>query len=155
MAGTTQFQVNAQVPYGVTPGAAQLTVSSANGSAQQQLTIGNVAPAIFAISTAQAAITNLDNSLNTPSNPAKRGSYLVIYATGFGGVTAGGAAVAPVSAVIGGVEIPAAYAGISPGAPGLNQANILLPGGMPPGLTLPLYLKQGGVVSNTVMVAIE
>jgi hypothetical protein len=30
----------------------------------------------------------------------------------------------------------------------LNQANVLLPAAMPPGLTLPLHLMQGGVVSK-------
>jgi uncharacterized protein (TIGR03437 family) len=151
----TPFQVNAQVPYGVSAGTAQLTVTSANGSAQQQVAISSVAPAIFSISAAQAAITNLDNSLNAPSNPARRGSYLIIYATGFGAVSAAGAATTPLSVVIGGLEIPAAYAGASSGGAGLNQANVLLPATMPPGLALPLYLKQGGVVSNTVTVAIQ
>jgi uncharacterized protein (TIGR03437 family) len=151
----TPFQVNAQVPYGISAGTVQLTVTSADGSAQQQVAIGSVAPAIFSISAAQAAITNLDNSLNAPSNPAKRGSYLIIYATGFGAVSAAGAATTPLSAVIGGLAIPAAYAGVSSGGAGLNQANVLLPATMAPGLALPLYLTQGGVVSNTVMVAIQ
>jgi len=151
----TPFQVNAQVPPGVSAGTAQLTVTSANGSAQQPVAISSVAPAIFSISATQAAITNLDNSLNAPSNPAMRGSYLIIYATGFGAVSAAGAATTPLSVVIGGLEIPAAYAGASSGGAGLNQANVLLPAAMPPGLTLPLYLKQGGVVSNTVTVAIQ
>jgi uncharacterized protein (TIGR03437 family) len=151
----TPFQVNAQVPYGVSAGTAQLTVASANGSAQQQVAMGSVAPAIFSISAAQAAITNLDNSLNAPSNPASRGSYLIIYATGFGAVSAAGGATTPLSVVIGGLEVPAAYAGASSGGVGLNQANVLLPAAMPPGLALPLYLKQGGVVSNTVTVAIQ
>jgi uncharacterized protein (TIGR03437 family) len=151
----TPFQVNAQVPSGVSAGTAQLTVGSASGSAQQQVAIGSVAPAIFSISATQAAITNLDNSLNAPSNPAKRGSYLIIYATGFGAVSAAGAATTPLSVVIGGLSIPAAYAGVSSGGAGLNQANVLLPATMPPGLALPLYLKQGGVVSNTVAVAIQ
>ena len=56
----------------------------------------------------------------------------------------------PVTAVIGGVTLNAAYAGVSPGTPGLYQVNVALPATMPPGLALPLYLKQGGVVSNTV-----
>jgi len=152
---STPFQVNAQVPYGVATGTAQLTLNSSNGSAQQQFAIGSVAPAIFSISAVQAAITNLDNSLNTPANPAKRGSYLIIYATGFGAVSAAATAATPLSVVIGGLTIPAAYAGTSSGGTGLNQANVLLPATMPPGLALPLYLIQGGVVSNTVTVAIQ
>jgi uncharacterized protein (TIGR03437 family) len=152
---TTPFQVNAQVPYGVSAGTVELTVSSLNGSAQQQFAIESVAPAIFSISATQAAITNLDNSLNTASNPAKRGSYLIIYATGFGAVSAAGTATTPLSVVIGGLTIPATYAGTSSGGTGLNQANVLLPATMPPGLSLTLYLMQGGVVSNTVTVSIQ
>jgi uncharacterized protein (TIGR03437 family) len=151
----TPFQVNAQVPYGVSAGTAQLTLNSPDGAAQQQFAIGSVAPAIFSVSAAQAAIANVDNSLNTPTNPAKRGSYLIVYATGFGAVSASGAATTPLSVVIGGLTIPATYAGASSGGTGLNQVNVLLPAAMPPGLALPLYLTQGGVVSNTVTVAIQ
>ena len=68
----TPFQVNAQIPSG-RGWFAQLTVTSSNGTAQQQITVASVAPAIFSISASQAAITNSDNSLNTTSNPAKRG----------------------------------------------------------------------------------
>jgi uncharacterized protein (TIGR03437 family) len=151
----TPFQVNAQIPAGTVVGSAQLTVSSSNGSAQQQVAIVAVAPAIFSISASQAAITNSDNSLNTTSNPAKRGGVIVIYATGFGATASSGAATTPVTAVIGGAELNAAYAGASPGTPGLYQVNVMLPAMMPPGLALPLYLKQGSAVSNTVAVAVE
>jgi uncharacterized protein (TIGR03437 family) len=151
----TPFQVNARIPSAVSPGTAQLTISSASGSAQQQVAVSSVAPAIFSLSATQAAITNVDNTLNTTANPARRGSYLIIYATGFGAVSGAGAASTPLSVVIGGLAIPATYAGITPGSPGLNQANVLLPATMPPGLALPLYLMQGGAVSNTVTVAIE
>ena len=77
------------------------------------------------------------------------------FAAWVGAVSAAGAATMPLSVVIGGLEIPAAYAGVSFGGTGLNQANVLLPATMPPGLALPLYLKQGSVVSNTVTVAIQ
>jgi uncharacterized protein (TIGR03437 family) len=151
----TPFQVNAQIPPTISPGTVQVTVSSANGSAQQSVAVASVAPAVFSISATQAAITNVDNSLNTASNPAKRGSYLIVYATGLGAVSAAGAATTPVSVVIAGLTIPATYAGASSGGTGLNQVNVLLPAAMPPGLALPLYLQQGGAVSNTVTVAIQ
>ena len=151
----TPFQVNAQIPPGTVVGSAQLTVISTNGSAQQQIAVASVAPAIFSISAAQAAITNSDNSLNTTSNPAKRGGVVVIYATGLGATASSGAATTPVTVVIGGVTLSAAYAGVSPGTPGLYQVNVALPATMPPGLALPLYLKQGTAVSNTLAVAVE
>ena len=54
------------------------------------------------------------------------------------------------SVVIGGFELPAAYAGLSPGLRyGVDQVNVQLPLTLPPGLALPLYLKQGGATSNT------
>ncbi len=151
----TPFQLNAQIPSTVAPGPTQLTVTSSNGNAQQQIGIGTVAPAIFSISSTQAAITNSDNSLNRLSNPAARGGVIVIYATGFGATSSTGAAATPITVVIGGTSFSAAYAGISPGTPGLYQVNVVLPADMPPGLALPLYLKQDGATSNTVTVAVE
>jgi uncharacterized protein (TIGR03437 family) len=155
----TPFQINSLVPADISAGSAMLQVSSPLGTTQQNITLRAVAPAIFLIDSNQAAITNQDNSLNTPSNPALRGSgALVIYATGFGAVVPFGklsVAGTPVSAVIGGVEIPTAFAGLTPGFIGLYQANILIPAALPPGLNLSLYLKQSGVASNAVSVAIQ
>jgi uncharacterized protein (TIGR03437 family) len=152
------FLVNAQVPLDIAPGTATLKVTSANGSSQQPILISPVAPAIFTISASEAAITNQDNSLNTPSNPASRGSYLVIYGTGFGAVTSSGGLSrvnTPVNAVIGGTTVSAAFAGLTPGTIGLYQANVQIPASLPPGTSLPLYLQQGSAVSNTVTVAIR
>jgi uncharacterized protein (TIGR03437 family) len=152
------FQVNAQIPLTVSPGEAEIAVTSAYGAARQTIALREVAPAIFSIGPEQAAITNQDNRLNTPSNPAIRGGFLVIYGTGFGTVSRAGGldrTATPVSVVIGSTEIPAAFAGLTPGAIGLYQANVQTPPNMPPGLSLPLYLKQGTAVSNTVRVAVQ
>jgi uncharacterized protein (TIGR03437 family) len=147
------FLVNAVVPIDTAPGAATLSVAGV----LQSITISNVAPAIFSVGNGQAAITNLDNSLNTPSNPESIGRVIVIYGTGLGAVQSGALprAVVPVTAVIGGVELQVSYAGATPGVPGLYQVNVPLPVGLPPGLSLPLYLKQGGAVSNTVAVSVQ
>jgi uncharacterized protein (TIGR03437 family) len=152
------FLLNGIVPLDVAPGQALFNVGTQHGSAAATITISPVAPAIFSINLTQAAITNQDNSLNTPANPEMRGNAIVVYTTGLGAVSTSNGlsrAVVPVSAVIGGVEVPAAFAGLTPGVPGLYQANIVLPASLPPGLALPLYLKQGSVVSNTVIVAVE
>ncbi len=122
----TPFQVNAQLPSTLAPGLAQLTVTSASGTAQQQISLAAAAPAIFSLTATQAAIANSDNSLNTPSNPAKRGGVVVVYATGFGAST-------PVTASIGGVNVPVAYAGISPGAPVYTRRTSLCPRPCRPG----------------------
>jgi uncharacterized protein (TIGR03437 family) len=152
------FQINAQVPLDIAPGPATLSVNTGNGSAQQSMTVAGAAPAIFSITPTLAAITNLNNSLNSPSNPAFRGSAIVVYCTGLGTVAQAGplsVASTPVSIVLGGTELPTAFAGLTPGLIGLYQVNVLLPTAVPPGLYLPLYLKQAGVTSNTVTVAIQ
>ena len=152
------FQVNAEIPFDITPSQATLSVNSGNGAAQQTVTVSAVAPAIFSLASGQAAITNQDNSLNTASNPALRGRAVVIYCTGLGAVSPAGslsAANTPVSVVIGGGQLATTFAGLTPGATGLYQVNVLIPSSLPPGLALPLYLKQGAAVSNTVTVAIQ
>ena len=146
------------IPLTVPPGPAEISVTSPYGNARREITIRDVAPAIFTIGPDQAAVANQDNRLNTPASPAIRGSFLVIYATGLGAVSRVGAldrVVTPVTAVIGGAEIPAAFAGLTPGSIGLYQANVQVPASLPPGLSLPLYLKQASAVSNTVRVAIQ
>ena len=152
------FQVNAQVPFDIAAGTATLDITSGNGAARQSIAIAGVAPAIFSISPTQAAITNQDNKLNTTSNPVLRGGTLVIYGTGFGAVSTAGRlnpTVVPVTVVIGGAELRAAFAGLTPGFVGLYQVNVAVPANLPPGLAIPLYLKQAGAVSTTVTVAIQ
>ncbi|PWU09764.1 MAG: hypothetical protein C5B51_05610, partial [Terriglobia bacterium] len=156
--GASGFQVNAQIPFDIPPGPATVKVVSRYGTAHQQIVVSNVAPAIFAIGPSQAAITNQDNSLNAPANPASRGNWIVIYATGLGPISGSGSlrpSVTPVLAMIGGTAVTPAYAGLTPGTDGLYQVNVQLPPGLPPGLSLPLYLKQGDSASNTVSVAIQ
>lgn len=152
------FQVNAQIPLDIPPGSATLNLNSGNGTAQQTIAITDAAPAIFSIAASQAAITNQDNSLNTPASQALRGKAIVIYGTGLGAVSpSGGLSVVntAVSVVIGGVEIPAFFAGLTPGTTGLYQVNVLLPPTLPPGLFLPLYLREGAATSNVVSVAVQ
>ena len=152
------FQINAQIPADIPTGTAAITVASAIGNASASAAISAVAPEIFSLSSTQAAIVNQDNTLNTPSNPASRGSYLVIYGTGFGATGSSGA-LSPVrtalSVVIGGAALVPAFAGLTPGSVGLDQVNLQLPSTIPPGLALPLYLKQGNATGAAVTVAIQ
>jgi len=154
----TPFQVNAQIPPDIAPGSATVSITSGSGTLSRTVTVKPVAPAIFSVGPGQAAITNRNNSLNTPTNPVVRGSVIVIYGTGFGATVRAGtlnATATPVTAVIGTTEIAAAFAGLTPGFVGLYQANVILPDTMPPGLSLPLFLRQGGAVSNTVAVSVQ
>jgi uncharacterized protein (TIGR03437 family) len=120
--------------------------------------IRNVAPAVFSIGTGQSAVTNADGSLNTPVNPVRRGSSLVIYGTGFGVTKTIGqffVTQLAVSASILGQDMPVAYAGLAPGFDGLYQINLSIPVSTPVGAAVPLVLRQGGVENRPLEVAIQ
>jgi uncharacterized protein (TIGR03437 family) len=153
------FQVNAVVPAAVAAGTHVVRVRSAFGTAEQTVTVSAVAPGIFTMGTPDVgAVLNPDYSLNSASAAVARGQYLSIYATGLGAVGRQGSfspVTNPVTVVVGGQELPASFAGLAPGFSGLYQVNVVIPGTTPPDLGVPLYLKQGGVASNSVMVNIQ
>lgn len=153
------FQINAQVPPGIPAGIHTLRIRSAYGTAQQQIDVAEVAPAIFLIgSPTVGAVVNQDLKLNDPSNPLPRGQFLTIYGTGFGAVVPQGAlwvTAAPVTALVNGQELPVDFAGLTPGFVGLYQVNLAIPSSMPPGLGISLSLRQAGVLSNTIQIALH
>ena len=154
----TPFQVNVQVPPEQSPGPQRLVLKSPYGQAEQTVELQETAPAIFLVGEDRAAILNQDGKLNGPTNPAPRGQTVVIYATGLGRVSPVGGlswAVAPVTIRLQGMDLPAAFAGLAPGFPGLYQVNVALPAELPPGLEVPLALVQAGGPSNPVPVSIQ
>jgi uncharacterized protein (TIGR03437 family) len=54
-----------------------------------------------------------------------------------------------------GVDLKPAYAGLTPGFIGLYQVNVQVPVSTPPGLNLPLQLRQGTASGNLVSVAVQ
>jgi uncharacterized protein (TIGR03437 family) len=80
-------QVNAIVPFEVTGSAeVQLQYQGAS-STPVQMYVSSAVPSIFtqgARGAGQAAALNQDGSLNSPSNPALRGSIVSVWATGLG-----------------------------------------------------------------------
>ena len=153
----TPFQVNAQVPP-ISIGSHTMTLSSAYGSSQVLVTVSSVAPAIFLLNNTQGAIENQDGTINSVANPLPRGQTLVAYVTGLGATTAQGTlnpTVTPVTALLNGVPLSPAYAGLTPGYIGLYQVNIPIPATTPPGSAISLVLQQGNAQSNTVSVAIQ
>ena len=156
---TSAFQINAEVPMGLAPGVHTLRVQSAFGSAEQQVTVSAVAPEIFLVGNPpMGALVNQDNSLNGPTNPLPRGKALVIYCTGLGAVTKSGpysVTVSPVTVVVNGLEVPAAFSGLTPGYTGLYQVNAIIPAATPPGLGTALTLKQADQTSNSVLFALQ
>ena len=155
----TPFQINAEIPLTMAPGVHLLRVQSAYGSLQQTVTVAAVAPGIFLIGNPPiGAITNQNFNLVGPTNPLPRGQVLVIFATGLGAVTQSGPLSltnAPVSVLLNGTELPASYAGLTPGFIGLYQVNVTVPASTPPGLGIPLTLNVEGQQSNSVLVSLQ
>jgi len=156
-------QINAQVPYAVA-GRETVAVEVLVGGqprGKTKVAVARAAPGIFTTAggAGQAAAINEDGSLNSPENPASRGSAVVFYATGEGqtepaGVDGQPAAaplprpVLPVDVRLGGLPVEVLYAGPAPGFAGLMQVNIRVPSGLVPTGNLGLELFVGCAVSQ-------
>jgi uncharacterized protein (TIGR03437 family) len=159
-------QVNAIVPYGIKSPATQMTVQRGGISdGPRTLPVAPSVPAIFTANSAgsgQAAVLNEDGSYNSVSNPAARGSIIVMYAIGAGAmnppVADGAVSPAslplpvpqlPVTVQIRGVEVDPIYAGAAPGyVSGLLQVNVRVPASVNFGNSVPLTLLVGGQASQ-------
>ena len=112
-----------------------------------------------------AVAQNHDFTLNTPSNPAHAGSYLITYLTGSGPVNptvADGAATPstgltqptlPVSVTIGGAPATVIGSALAQGFVSLLQINVAVPSGLAAG-SYPMVVTIGGQVSNSATVSI-
>jgi len=140
------------------PGEYVLRIESAFGATEQTISLAANSPGVFTIGGARGAIMNQNGTVNSPTNPARRGEVISVYATGFGALRTQGALQVTVAAVSGAVEgqpVATQYAGAAPGFPGLYQINLSLPTAAVPGLSQRLTLAQGGAVSQPVFVAIQ
>jgi uncharacterized protein (TIGR03437 family) len=95
-------------------------------------------------------------------SPAKPGQALIAYGTGLGAYAAGDNTASPaydfsktlsIQAVVGGVSIPVAYAGLA-GYPGEDQINFTLPGNVPTGCAVSLQFSVNGKLSAATSIAI-
>jgi uncharacterized protein (TIGR03437 family) len=166
-------QINAIVPFGssVTT-TTQLEVDSQGQAiARLLLSVATAVPAIFTLDSSgvgPGAILNQDSTVNSPSNPAEKGSVVSVFASGAGqtdppstdGQTAG--AIPPsillrVSVHIGGPDAQVLYAGGAPGLiAGIVQVNCLVPADAPSGPAVPIVLTVGTASSPAgVTVAIK
>jgi uncharacterized protein (TIGR03437 family) len=145
-------QLNVVVPYEVS-GSTKVSVKfNGNSSAITTLQVAASLPGLF-------AITNADGSLNSKSNPAAPGSYLVLYGTGEGQTNPGGIdgsvansvypkPVLPVTIQIGGQTANVLYAGAAPGfVAGVLQIDVSIPTGVSG--TVPMQLKIGSATLTT------
>jgi uncharacterized protein (TIGR03437 family) len=157
-------QVNFQVPYETTAGTSSLVVT-ANGVAGSpaSVTVAAAAPGIFVYGNNWAVVLNQDYSLNGPSNPAKAGSYVMLYGTGAGAVipavpTGSAAPASPLSmvtnvtATVNGAPATVAFQGLAPNFVGLLQVNLQVPA-LPSGGYL-VQIVAGGAKSNSAWIAV-
>jgi uncharacterized protein (TIGR03437 family) len=153
-------QLAAIVPYAVAGKSVTQVQVEYQGSKTNSVAV-QVTPASPALFTANSsgrgpgAILNQDNSVNSASNPAAKGSVVVLFATGEGQTDPGGidgqAAISvfpkpvlPVLVRIGGVEAQIAYAGAAPGlVAGVIQVNVYVPESAPSGSEVPITLTVG------------
>jgi uncharacterized protein (TIGR03437 family) len=159
-------QVNAQLPYELEPGTAEVLVT-VNGVASNKGTVNVIpaAPGIFQFGEKRAIVQNQDYSLNTAENPASNGSMVVAYLTGSGaldfpvqtGRVAGADPLsrprAIVTATVNGQPAEVAFAGLTPSFVGLMQVNLRVPT-LTPG-TYPLVITVGGEKSNAAMITVK
>ena len=167
-------QVNVVVPYAVAgKSTTQLQLEYLGVlSNPVALQVAATAPGVFSVTGSgrgPGAILNArDESLNSALNPAARGDWVSIFATG-GGVTTpasvdGFLASAPlpapnaeVSVTIGGLPCQLNYEGAAPGlVTGVLQINAQVPSGLTPGPAVPVQVRIGSVTSTDVVtVAIQ
>jgi len=159
-------QLNAQVPYEVSTGMANVTVVVGNStSPAAPLRLRIAAPGIFLLEGGQAAAQNQDGSVNGAAHPAPAGSIVSVYLTGVGPtnppVPTGAAApsdppalaMPPVTAMFDDQPADVLFSGLAPGLIGVFQVNLRVPAQLAPG-AYTLLIESGGAFSNSAMVQV-
>ena len=161
---TSAGQVSVIVPYSVQGKTSVSVIPFYSNALQDTMTVpvADAAPGIFTADGKQAAAINPDGSYNSASNPAARGSTVLLFATGEGQTDPPGVdgliatsvypkPVLPVSVTIGGQPATLAYYGAAPDlTAGLMQLNVTIPQNIQPGnavvvLTVGTASSQAGV----------
>ncbi len=161
----SERQVNAAVPWNLA-GKSSVAVQVEFGgilSAPVTVSLAAASPAVF-----QGAVVNVDGgAVNSAAEPAARGAFITVYATGSGAMDVArfdgefsvaplGRPTAPVSAQIGGVDAIVSYAGDAPGlVSGALQINVQVPQSVPVGNSVPMVLRIAGIDSPPVPVAVK
>jgi len=154
-------QINAALPLDAL-GLATVRVTTSAGFAETEISIGDVAPAIF-----PSAITHANGTPVSATAPVTPGETLVIYMTGLGQVdgkiAAGQAApsspllrvLAPVEVQIGATTpITPDFAGLTPGFVGLYQVNVHIPPDLP-AMAYLLRVSENGIASNSQIIQVQ
>jgi uncharacterized protein (TIGR03437 family) len=138
-------QINFVVPGNISPGTAQLQVSSPLGASEAiSVAVVAAAPGVFFDPlSGEGAVQIANTGRLTSQQPARAGDFLAIYGTGFGP--------APAAAVtVGGVAAEVSYAGPTV-IPGLQQVNARVPAEVGGGVRQ-LQLTVNGVQANPVSI---
>ena len=153
-------QLSAVVPYTVAGGSVAVQVEYFGAlSDPVSVAVTAASPALFTQNSqgwGPAAALNQDYRLNTASNPADRGSIVILYATGEGMTDQAvdgsvGAAplprpVLPITVTVGGKPAEVLYAGGAPGlVAGVMQINIRIPGDAPAGEGVMVVVDAGDI----------
>ena len=162
---STLNQVGLVVPYEIAgrPSVNVVVEYKSLRSAPIRVNIAASAPGIFTADSSgkgQAAALNSDGRLNSPQNPAKPGSIVVLYATGEGQTDPFGISgrlatdvypkpQLPVSVIINGQPAEVLYAGAAPNLiAGLLQVNVRIPDTITAVGSLPVLISVGDIVSQ-------
>ena len=154
-------QINAQVPY-IIAGRPETEVTVMIGGVvknRKRVPVKEAVPGLLTLSggTGPILAVNEDGNSNGASNPAARGSVVVLYATGDGQLGPDaidgkpyGAAKTPysVSVDFGGYSGELLYAGRAPGFVGLMQINVRIPSQFVPSGAVPILLTVRGETSQ-------
>ena len=168
-------QINLQIPWEVDADAGTVTaIVSVNGvdSDPIELPVAAVSPGVFTadFGPGRAIAINPDGSLAQPagslgnSRPAVPGETLQFLVTGLGATNPPGVTgpnsydldgnfvrrdtVQQPTVLIGGVEAPVVFSGLSPEFVGVFQINATVPAGVTPGGAVPLVIEIGGISSR-------
>jgi uncharacterized protein (TIGR03437 family) len=162
---TSAGQLAAIVPYSADGKATVMAQVESNlvKSDPIQAPVAATVPGLFALNasaTGAGAILNQDGSVNTPANPARVGSTIVLFGTGEGQTSPPGVdgliataalpkPAAPVSVTIGGQDAKVEYEGAAPlEVAGVIQINVDVPLNAITGDAVPVIVKIGNAISQ-------
>jgi len=156
-------QLNLQSPFEIADRGVARIVIRVNGQESLPVSagVGLASPGIFkAADSTQAIVLNEDGTVNTPENPAGRGEFITIFATGQGAIQPPIATGQPANAdplslagptqvTIGGVAAPGVlFSGMAPDLVGLWQINVRVPESLEPGSAISIVIAAHGLSSQ-------
>jgi uncharacterized protein (TIGR03437 family) len=174
-------QINFQMPFDLNPGEAVIQVERGGQLGNRMaVTIGTTEPRILRFGIGEYGIvSNNDGTFALPPNisavPGRAttpGAAIVIYAIGLGRTSpavatgAGAPSAEPLARPTASYRVRFGpgfaavvaepfYVGLTGGFVGLYQVNVFVPAGSPKGAEIPLALETGGVIGNTVHIAVQ